>query len=109
MVVSLLPLLQAAGTVPAMTRRLFRIARILGSTGATLWLLGLLAAAPAAGLIWEIEVADWIAVPAAGLTANLLAALWTSSKLRTKPLLFAFHALLAALVALIALQNPASP
>jgi len=82
-----------------------RTLRLLGSHNATLALLGAMALAVVAGLASAIDTADWIALPLAGLSVNLLAALLAEPTLRAQPMLFAFHAMLAVLVVLIGLDR----
>ncbi len=84
-----------------MTGTLLAILRQAGSHGVTLLLLGVLSLVVASGLVAEIEVADWVALPLAGLFVNLVAALVAHGTLRSQPMLFAFHAMLAVLVLLV--------
>ena len=82
-----------------------KILRAVGSHGATLALLGLMALVVAAGLAFEIEVADWIVPPVAGLLVNLVAGLVGQATLRAQPMLFAFHAMLGVLALLVGLDR----
>lgn len=84
-----------------MSARVVKLLRRLGSHEVTIALLGATALVVAAGLAFGVEIADWMALPAAGLFVNLLAALVAHGTLRAQPMLFAFHALLAVLVLLI--------
>ncbi len=79
--------------------------RAVGSHGATLALLGLLALVVAAGLAFGIKVADWIVLPVAGLLVNLVAGLVGQATLRAQPMLFAFHAMLGVLALLVGLDR----
>jgi len=88
-----------------MTNILARILRAVGSPTATLALLGAMALVVLAGIAFGIAIADWIVLPVAGLFINLMAALVAYATLRTQPMLFAFHAMLAVLALLIGLDR----
>jgi len=81
-----------------MTGRGMKFLRLLGSHGATLWLMAAAGAVVLAGLFAGIEIADWIWLPGIGLLVNLLAALIGYPSLRTQPWLFAVHALIGVMV-----------
>jgi len=84
-----------------MNQTLVALLRPIGSHGVTLVLLGAVALVVVAGLVAGVPVADWIALPLAGLFVNLAAALAAHGTLRAQPMLFAFHAMLAVLVLLV--------
>ena len=81
---------------------MIKILRVIGSHGSTLVLLAAVAAVVAAGMIADIDVSGWIVLPAAASFVSLVAALLVQPKLKAQPALFAFHALLALLVVLVA-------
>lgn len=88
-----------------MSKVILSVLRPMGSHGVTLVLLGIIAVVVVVGLGGEISVDKWVALPLAGLLVNLIAALIAHGTLRTQPMLFAFHAMLGVLVALIALDD----
>lgn len=88
-----------------MRRAAFELLRALGSHSATLAVLGVMALVVAAGLGEPVDTADWMGVPVAALFVNLIAGLVSQSTLRTQPMLFAFHAMLAVLAVLIGLDR----
>jgi len=88
-----------------MSSVLVRVLRGVGSPPATLALLGAVGLVVLAGIAFGIPIADWIILPVAGLFINLIAALAAYATLRTQPMLFAFHAMLAVLALLIGLDR----
>lgn len=82
-----------------------RSVRRLGSTEATSVLIVLSAAIAAAGVYLPIHTATWMVLPLILLLANLLAALATNARLKSQPMLFAFHAALVAMILTVGLDR----
>ncbi len=79
--------------------------RRLASAEMTSALIVLCAAIAIAGIYGLVHTANWMVLPIALVLANLLAALATNAKLKSQPMLFAFHAALVALVGTIGLDR----
>jgi len=82
-----------------------RAFRRLGSAETTAALIALCAVTAITGIYFPIRTSDWMVLPLALLLANLLAALATSARLKSLPMLFALHAALVALIAVIGLDR----
>lgn len=82
-----------------------RALRRIGSAEATAALIALCGGIAIVGIFFPIRTADWMVLPLALLLANLLAALVTSARLKSLPMLFALHAALVALIAVIGLDR----
>lgn len=77
----------------------------LGSAELTTWLIVSCAAVALAGVYFPIRTSNWTMLPFTLLFANLLAALATSARLKSQPILFAFHSALVVLMLVIGLDR----
>lgn len=85
-----------------------RVLRRVGSAEVTSALIVLGALIALAGIHLPMRTSDWMMLPGALLVANLLAALATSARLKSLPMLFALHAALVVLILVIGLDRMSS-
>lgn len=84
-----------------MSARIIDMVRLAGSSAVTVVMIAAMAIVVASGIAAGVPLADWIMLPAVGVTVNLVAALISNTVLRSQPMLFAFHALSALFVVLL--------
>jgi len=88
-----------------MTGFLHRALRHLGSAETASASIALCAAVALAGICFPIRTSTWMILPVALVLASLLAALAVDVRLKSQPMLYAFHVALAAFIVVIGLDR----